>query len=133
VLGQRQGLYQDGVAQRGGAVRPLEGPPELREIRVGDHLAGGIRDDDVDHVAVARHVAHQQLQPEVVAGEERGLGAGGQVLGDRQAALAHLVGQRALLRAQEEAADEHHRRGEQRDDENAELEPERQPHRVPSR
>ena len=71
-----------------------------------DHLAGGIRHGDVDDVAVARHVADEQLQSEVVAGEHRGLGAGGEVLRDREAALAHLVGQRALLRAQQKAADE---------------------------
>src|SRR5262249_30205916 len=42
-----------------------------------------------------------------------------------------LVGQRALLRAEEEAADEDDRRGQQRDDQDAELQPERQPHRAP--
>ena len=126
---RRNHLYEQRVRGRPGVSRALEWAPQPRQVGVGHHRAGGIGDGDIDHVGVAGDIADQHLQTELVTGEQGGPRTGAEVPRDGVAALAHLLGQRALLRPQQEAADEQHGDGEQRNDDDAEFELERQPHR----
>src|SRR2546428_12228933 len=120
------GLDQQIVSQPRQPGRSLERPADEGDVRMGDGLAVGIGDDRVGHVRVVHGVLDQEIQRQPVVVEQRVLGGAGPVPGDGEAALGHLRDEAPLGTVEEEGAQEGHRHHQQRGDEQAELELQRQ-------
>ena len=110
--GQRHGKVEDPPAVGGrigvdGRPHSRRGEPGRAFHRLADEGHVGVREDlalgtdhrHVGHVGIADGVLDQDVEVQGVVGEERGLGARGEVLGHGEAALGHLVGQGSLPRA----------------------------------
>ena len=96
--------------------RPIEA-----DVGVREDLPVGVGDDDVGHVGIAHGVLDEDVQVQMVVGEQRALRAGGEVLGHGEAALGHLLGEAPLLLLEQEEADQGHGQDHEGRDEQDQL------------
>jgi hypothetical protein len=113
-----------GDGERGG---PREALADHRHVRVRAHDAVLVGEDHVGDVLVLHRLLDEDVQRQVVVGDERALGAAGEIGGDGEATLGHGVGESLRLLAQERSADEQDCQDHETGDEQAQLDFEWQP------
>ena len=137
LLGVDVGLNGEVVRGELQAGRPLEAVADLHQVGMGDDLAVGVDEHDVDDVGIPHPVLNEEREGEVVVREEGVPGRVGEAAGDGEAALRHLRGQAILLLPDQERADRDDGHDQESGDEESELQLEGQPdaplHPTPAR